>query len=205
LARINSSTNSLFDQGGIALAKLKQFRRVVLIGFALAGLAASNAYADELPVRKSGFWQITTSAKIKDSSSTKNIKIQQCIDNAPETLRKDLVMMEDVGKACPKIDARKTATGYTIDAECFMLKTHAQVAGNFNTTYTIDQTITITDPSSNKVIHSVMTSKGEWLGACPAGWKAGDGHMYGIPKSEFPVGSVGHIIGLSMAFAFTLI
>jgi hypothetical protein len=156
-------------------------------------------------MRKSGFWQITLSTGIEGSSSTEKLKVRQCIDNTPELLHQDSMLMRAARKACSKIDARKTTTGYTINAEC-LVDTHtvnmlAQVTGDFNTTYTMDQTATITDPN-NKVIRTVMTGKGEWLGACPSEWKAGDGEMPNIRKtSGFPVGTLEHILVLSMSFA----
>jgi hypothetical protein len=188
--------------GGIALITFKQFRRVVLTSLILAGVAATNAQADELPMRKSGFWQITLSTGVKGNNLIESPKIHQCVDDAPETLRKYAEQMQKANKACPKIDARKTATGYVIDAECAIAKMSTQVAGDFETTYTLDQTATITNPMTNNVIYTVTKGKGKWLGACPTGWKAGDFQIPGNHKVEdSPVGTVGHILTMSLLIA----
>jgi hypothetical protein len=165
------------------LIKFKQIKRIALISLALTGLTALNAQADELPMRKAGLWEVTISTGIKGGNSMPELKIRQCTDKTVETQLRDSMTMQTARQACSKVYTQKTATGYVVDAECATMIAQTNISGDFETSYTMDQTATIKDPTSGKTIHTVTTGKGKWLGAaCPAGWKAGDVELPGGRK-----------------------
>ena len=133
-------------------------------------ICAMPAFGAELPSRKPGLWEIKMNAENRAAGPT----IRQCIDAST-----DQMMQQSAGalaqSVCSKRDVQRTATGITIDSICTMagktVTTHAVVAGNFDSAYTM----TVTPqgealPAGTRT----MTMSARWLGPCAADQKPGD-------------------------------
>jgi hypothetical protein len=145
----------------------------------LISLVAMPALAAEMPARKAGLWEITTSAGNK-------MAIRQCIDPAT-----DQMMQSRAGAGpgsgpgagpgagtppqCAKRDVQKTGDTVTIDSTCTVagrtVSTHAVVTGSFDSAYTM----TVTSQGDGIPAGAgAMTMSAKWLGPCAADQRPGD-------------------------------
>ena len=148
----------------------------------LALWPANNAGAVELPVRKSGLWEMKV---LNPGSPAPEMTMQQCTD---ATTDKDMAtsfspMAKDV---CSKQDIQKTATGYVTDSVCgiggMSIKSHAEIVGDFNSAYTVKSTSHSEGGPAGVPRDSTTTIEAKWLGACKADQKPGDIVMPGGMK-----------------------
>jgi hypothetical protein len=152
-------------------------RQLVSLGVSLCLLAswpAGNAGAVDLPVRKSGLWEMKV---LHTGSPAPEMTMQQCTD---ETTDKDMStafspMAKDI---CSKQDIQKTATGYVTDSVCgiagMSIKSHAEIIGDFNSAYTVKSTSHSEGGPAGVARDSTTTIEAKWLGACKADQKPGD-------------------------------
>jgi len=141
------------------------------------------ALATELPSRKPGLWQVTTS--IENSSAPARV-IRQCIDAGT-----DQMLQSNAGPfapaACPAREVRSAANSVTIDSTCTVAgKTataHAVATGSFDSAYTMTVTSQSEEIPGGKM---VMTMEAKWLGACAADQKPGDIVMSNGMKINVP-------------------
>jgi uncharacterized protein DUF3617 len=145
----------------------------------LITLVAMPALAADMPARKAGLWEITTSAGNRMS-------IRQCIDAAT-----DQMMQSRAGAGpgtgpgagpgagappqCSKRDVQKTGDTVTIDSTCTVagrtVNTHAVVTGSFGSAYTM----TVTSQGDGIPAGAgTMTMSAKWLGPCAADQRPGD-------------------------------
>jgi hypothetical protein len=148
----------------------------------LASWPANNASAVELPVRKSGLWEMKV---LQTGSPAPEMTMQQCTD---ETTDKDMStsfspMTKDV---CSKQDIQKTATGYVTDSVCGIagvsIKSRAEISGDFNSAYTVKSTSRSEGGPAGMARDSTTTIQAKWLGGCKADQKPGDIMMPGGMK-----------------------
>jgi hypothetical protein len=148
----------------------------------LASWPANNASAVELPVRKSGLWEMKV---LQTGSPAPEMTMQQCTD---ETTDKDMStsfspMAKDV---CSKQDIQKTATGYITDSICGIagvsIKSRAEISGDFNSAYTVKSTSRSEGGPAGMARDSTTTIQAKWLGGCKADQKPGDIMMPGGMK-----------------------
>ena len=154
----------------------------ICIAFALpALLATSHARADELPIRKSGLWEM----RMVRNGSSSETTIHQCTDEASD---KELVttfspMSKEI---CSKKDIHKTATGYVSDTVCgaagVSITSHAEITGDFNSAYKVKSTSHSERGPTGVARDSTTTIEAKWLGACKPDQKAGDIVMPGGMK-----------------------
>jgi hypothetical protein len=160
--------------GFIRLAGTASF--LVLI-FTMPTLAA------ELPSRKPGLWQVTTS--IENSGAPVRV-IQQCIDAST-----DQMLQSNAGPfapaACPGREVKSAADSVTIDSTCTVggktATAHADATGSFDSAYTMTVTSQSEEIPGGKM---VMTMQAKWLGACAADQKPGDIIMSNGMKINVP-------------------
>jgi hypothetical protein len=160
-----------------------------VLSILLVTLIASPAIAAEMPARKAGLWEITSSA---NSAMT----IRQCVDAATDEMMQSRMASgpgsAPVGGAasapsaqrqCSKHDVQKSANTITIDSVCTVMSktvsSHVVLAGSFDSAYTM----TVTSqgdgiPGGSRSV--TMTVK--WLGPCAADQKPGDMIMPGGMK-----------------------
>jgi hypothetical protein len=134
---------------------------VLLIAFAMPAVAA------ELPTRKAGLWEITT------STSGHAVKMQQCIDAATDKAMQSHTSSAP-GANCSKRDVQKSADGMTIDSVCSVagktMTSHIVVNGSFDSNYTM----TITNEGGALPAPRTIALEAKWLGPCAADQKPGD-------------------------------
>jgi len=149
------------------------FLGVILL---LAIGAAVPLKADELPMRKTGFWE----EKISRDGRPEDMIVHECVDEETE---KKLGLTGQLEKAkCGKIAVQRTANGYVVDRVCSIvpprnpLARHSDITGSFDSAYT--------DKTTNRGIDGgifLETVEARWLGACPADWKPGEREVPGRP------------------------
>ena len=148
----------------------------------LALLPAADAAAIELPVRKTGLWEMKV---VRAGSPVPDMTMQHCTD---ETTDKEMsTSFSPVGKEmCSRQDIQKTPTGYVSDSVCgvagMTITSHAEITGDFNSAYTVKSTSHADRGQASTPRDSSTTIEAKWLGACKADQKAGDIMMPGGVK-----------------------
>jgi hypothetical protein len=146
-------------------------------------ILAIPALAAELPSRKPGLWQVTTS--IENSGAPVRV-IRQCIDAST-----DQMLQSSAGPfapaACPGREVKSAADSVTIDSTCTVggktATAHAVATGSFDSAYTMTVTSLSEEIPGGKM---VMTMEAKWLGACAADQKPGDIVMSNGMKINVP-------------------
>lgn len=148
-----------------------------VISTLLITLVAMPALAAEMPARKAGLWEITTSAGNR-------MAIRQCIDAATDQMMQSRAGTEPAPGTgpgagtpppCSKRDVQKTGDTVTIDSTCTVagrtVNTHAVVTGSFDSAYTM----TVTSQGDGIPAGAgTMTMSAKWLGPCAADQRPGD-------------------------------
>ncbi len=134
----------------------------------VALMCTAPAFAGDLPARKAGLWQITTTI-----AAGHTISMQQCIDaRTDEAMQSRFASLPQ--RNCAKHDVQKSGDKITIDSVCTVAgrttSGHIVITGSFDSAYTMVMT---SDVKGAPTPHNItMTAK--WLGACAAGQKPGD-------------------------------
>ncbi len=140
----------------------------------LALLPAGAAFADELPVRKAGLWEMKT---VRTGSRAPDLTMQQCTD---ATTDKDLnSSLSPLAKlVCSRQDIQKTANGYTVDAVCgaagVSITSHTEISGDFNSAYTVNARSHTEKGPGGKPLDTMTRIEAKWVGACKPDQKPGD-------------------------------
>ena len=146
------------------------------LGFCLlAAVLSGRAWADELPIRKAGLWEIKM---VRTGSPMPDMTMQHCTD---ETTDKQMNNMASpmAQQICSKQDIQKTATGYVSDSVCSVagvsIASHSDISGDFNSAYTVTTTSHSDLGSKSKAPRDDVTKiEAKWLGACKPDQKPGD-------------------------------
>lgn len=148
--------------------------------FIMATLAAglgTQALAADMPKRKSGLWEITTSMEGMPKGMG---PIQHCIDRNSDNL-----MQQDAEKfkqQCSATDIKQQGDRITVHSVCKMETTKntyttttmdAVFTGAFDSAYRGDIK-TQFSPPLHGMAESKMAITAKWLGACKPGQKPGD-------------------------------
>ncbi len=151
-------------------------RKLALLGPVVClVLSAGSAFADDLPVRKAGLWEMKM---VRTGSAMPEMTMQHCTD---ETVDKE--MNNNVSpmakKVCAKQDIKKTATGYISDSECnvagMSTTSHAEITGDFNSAYTVKTSSHAQGGAAGAAGRdTTMTLEAKWMGACKPDQKPGD-------------------------------
>jgi hypothetical protein len=169
-------------------------RRFVFI--AAAGLTAAPALALDMPPRKPGLWELKM---IFEGRNLPAQVMRNCIDQSTDKL-----MSANFGgsmqEACSKKDIQNSGGTITVDSVCkfsdMTTTSHAVVAGNFDSAYTVNVTSTREGgrslPGTTPGAKTHMTIEAKLLGPCEAGQKPGDIVMsngikiniLGLPKTS---------------------
>ena len=140
----------------------------------LALLPALDAYADEMPVRKAGLWEMKM---IRPGSPIPVMTLQHCTDEAHE---KDMStsFLPLSKETCSRRNIEKTATGYVGDYTCAVggvtITSHADITGDFNSAFTVKSTTHTERGDSGPKYDNATTIEARWLGACKPDQKPGD-------------------------------
>jgi hypothetical protein len=133
----------------------------------VVGTTAAAAAAGELPARKSGLWEVST------SMSGRNVSLKQCVD-----AQTDQAMQANAGvnsqRDCSKRDLQKSGDTITIDSVCTIAgktrTSHVVITGDFNSGYTM----TIASQGDGGAGARTTTVSAKWVGPCAADQKPGD-------------------------------
>jgi hypothetical protein len=148
---------------------LKQTLAIIVLTTSALALAQGD-----LPKRKSGLWQMTTTAETAKNAKGGVTSMQMCVDQKSDANWLSEGMSKDM---CSKQDYKVEKNLITVNSVCKFGKstatTRTLITGNYDSTYRIDSHATYDPPlSGRKDSKTVMDVK--WLGPCKAGQKPGD-------------------------------
>jgi Protein of unknown function (DUF3617) len=156
-------------------------RRFVLSAALIAGcLAAAPACALDLPQRKAGLWELKMS--FQGRRDLPGRAMRQCVDAQTDKLMNSGFGGGAAAQSCTQRKVSPSPGGFTVDSVCAFngatTTTHAVIAGDFNSAYTVQATSTRSGgrpmPGMPAGGTSHMSLSAKWLGACPAGTRPGD-------------------------------
>lgn len=137
----------------------------------------TQAQAADMPKRKSGLWEITTSMPGMPKGMG---PIQHCIDQNSDDMMKQSA--EKTKQQCSTMDVQQLGNKITIHSVCKMALTAASTTtttmdavftGAFDSAYRGDIQ-TQFSPPMHGMSESKMTIEAKWLGVCKPGQKPGD-------------------------------
>jgi len=143
--------------------------RALILALLVAALPATVTAAD-LPKRKSGLWEITTSEPGGPPGPIATMCIDEKLDDMAKQLSAGAV-------TCTRQELRRDGDRYISDSVCKIgdstATTHAVISGDFESTYQADIQARYSPPLMGMTEgRSVMNAK--WLGPCRAGQRPGD-------------------------------
>lgn len=156
---------------------------LLIAGLATVLPALPSANAGDLPMRKSGLWQIKVENAIDGQKMPDLMTMQMCIDRSKDDLTAEPKDMKkgDMRKQCSKMDVKRTGSRVVIDSVCTVGKHvttgRTVITGNLNNEYRMENTTRFTPPM--QTTSSVTT--GKWLGPCKPGQKHGSLTLPGMP------------------------
>ena len=156
-------------------------RRLAMPALAIAGCltAAASASALDLPQRKAGLWELKMSIEGRNLPGQ---AMRQCIDAASDKLMNSNFGGGPAQQSCAQQKVSASPGGFTVDSVCKFgaatTTTHAVVAGDFGSAYTMQVTSTRSGgppmPGMPAGGTSHMAISAKWLGPCRAGERPGD-------------------------------
>ena len=152
-------------------------RQILSLGLGSCLLAlwpALDAGAVEMPLRKTGLWEMKL---VRTGSPLPEMTMQHCTD---ETTDKDMATASSPlsKEICSKRDIEQTATGYVTDSVCSVagvsMTSHSEISGDFNSAYTVKTTTHSERGPAGLPRDATTMIEAKWLGACKPGQKPGD-------------------------------
>jgi hypothetical protein len=165
--------------------RLRKTASLLIAGVATSLLALPSTHAAEMPMRKSGLWEIKVGNTIDGQKIPVLTTVQMCIDQSKDdlTARPDEMQTGDV-RQCSKMDTTPMASGMVVDSVCAVGKHTATgrtvITGNLNSEYRMENTTRFTPPMQGMQTTSSVAT-GKWLGACRPGQKHGSMTVSGVP------------------------
>ncbi|GIK87236.1 MAG: hypothetical protein KJ018_07390 [Burkholderiales bacterium] len=133
-------------------------------------LGAAPVHAADLPRRRSGLWEITTS----QPGAPAAVSGQLCIDEKTDDLAQQLAQG---AMSCSRQQVRPEGDGWVLDSVCRLgestATTRARISGRFDSAYQVDIDSSY-EPPIMGMRGGKATVKARWLGACRPGQRAGD-------------------------------
>ena len=145
-------------------------RALAVVCFGLSGAGASAA---DIPVLKSGLWELSRSTS--QQPETKRVT-EMCLDESVQADMREFGL--GVAKElCSKSDRRVEGNRLTIDAVCKLgattMTAHSVMTFSGNTAYHTEGSATYDPPMAN-MSESKSSIDAKWVGECPAGQQPGD-------------------------------
>lgn len=159
---------------------------LLITGLATTLFALPSTNAADMPMRKSGLWEIKVGNTIDGQKMPVPTTVKMCIDQGKDDLTggPDDMKTGDVPKQCSKMDMTPMGSGMVIDSVCAVGKHTATgrtvITGNLNSEYRMENTTRFTPPMQGMQTTSSVTT-GKWLGPCRPGQKHGSMTVSGIP------------------------
>lgn len=169
----------------------------IILGLCVVPLLA---YADDLPKRKPGLWEVSVA-----SAGRPGQVMKQCTDETTDEkmMATGNSMANSLGVQCSKKEMKKAGDTFTAESECTMngtkLTSKTVFSGDFNSQYT-GETNASYDPPLMGMTGSQSTITARWLGPCEAGQKPGDmvmpgGHVVNMEMLNSKLGQLGAAAG----------
>lgn len=154
-------------------------RRTGLLLAVAAGLALpAAAQSLDLPRRKAGLWEITTT--MEKPRGMPEMEVRMCLDAATDRELMDYALKLS-GDQCKSLTTKRQGRSYVIDADCSFAgaatKTKTVITGDFNSAYTVR--IEGTMEAGKGPQSTLLTQEAKWKGADCPGMKPGDITMFG--------------------------
>ena len=154
--------------------RTRKLRRAAVAAIALFATAfpAGSRAAEEMPPRKPGLWETSTTV---DGRQVGGGKMRQCIDAAVEGTLRDFGRESE--KDCTLREMKRDGDTMTLRSVCKMgestASTTGKFTGNLSENYRGDLEIKYEPPFAGKS-DAKMTIEARWLGPCEEGQKPGD-------------------------------
>ena len=144
----------------------------------------SFAQAADVPMRKSGLWEIRTETRAGGQSMPGPMTMQVCIDQSKDDITAAPNDMQRMKQRCSKMDVKRSGNTVTMDSVCThegrTVTSHATITGNMTTDYRMESSARFSPPMHGmSAMESTMT--GKWIGVCKPGQKHGLVTMSGMP------------------------
>ena len=146
---------------------------VSFAGLCVAGSAAFDSFAADLPVLKSGLWEVS---RVSNQQSDKKHLTTMCLDDSVQAEMREFSM--GVAKEmCTQNERHVEGNRMTVKATCKLgpttMKTESVMVFSGNTAYHTDATASY-DPPFMNMSESKSTIDGKWAGPCKPGQQPGD-------------------------------
>lgn len=164
--------------------RIRLHRLVSSAMFAGILLAPLVVQASDLPLRKSGLWEIRTETRMDGQKMPGPMTMQLCIEQGRDDMLAESGDPNDMRKRCSKMAVKRSGNTVTVDSVCRMdgytATGHTVVTGNLATDYRMQSTTRFDPPMQGmRTMDSTMT--GKWTGPCKPGQKHGSMTMSGMP------------------------
>jgi len=148
-------------------------RVATTLAIACFGLAPASAFADDIPVLKSGLWELSRSTS--QQPETKRLTTM-CLDESVQAEMREFGLGV-AREMCSKSDRRVEGNRLTIDAVCKLgvttMITHSVMTFSGNTAYHTEGSATY-DPPMMNLSESKSSIDAKWVAECPPGQEPGD-------------------------------
>ena len=144
-----------------------------IAGLCAAGGAAFGTYAADLPVLKSGLWEVS---RVSTQQGDKKHLTTMCLDDSVQAEMREFSM--GVAKdMCTQNERRVDGNRMTVKATCKLgpttMKTESVMVFSGNTAYHTDATASY-DPPFMNMSEAKSSIDGKWTGPCKVGQVPGD-------------------------------
>ena len=151
-------------------------RSLLLLGVLLPGLG--GAQAQEMPVRKSGLWEMQMSSSMVGGGIT----MLQCIDDKTDAQMQKQALQANGSGNCT-VSSKRVAADWEYLSVCkqegMTVRSSTRVSGDFQSAYQMDSTTRMEPPPMPGMTEVKTLIKLRHMGACPASMKPGDTTLNG--------------------------
>jgi len=146
---------------------------VSFAGLCAAGSAAFDSFAADLPVLKSGLWEVS---RVSNQQSDKKHLTTMCLDDSVQAEMREF--STGVAKEmCTQNERQVEGNRMTVKATCKLgpttMKTESVMVFSGNTAYHTDSSASY-DPPFMNMSEAKSTIDGKWTGPCKPGQLPGD-------------------------------
>lgn len=147
---------------------------LALTALVAAGMSAA-AMALDLPKRKSGLWEVKTSMPDMPAQMQQTA-IKMCVDEKSDDITQQMADAE-AKQNCSKSEIKRDGERWVIHSVCkeqgITMTTDGVFSGKFDSAYKAEMKAAYQPPIQG-MASSRMVMDARFLGACPAGMKAGE-------------------------------
>lgn len=144
--------------------------KLVFVVPAILSFFAVASFADDLPKRKAGLWEIQVTSEKMPATTMK-----QCVDEQTDIDIQE--MSGDLKGMCSRNELKRTMSGYTMESDCKVgnsrVVSTGTLTGDFTSSYTMDMKSKYEPPMMGMAGGTTKMSA-RHLGACEPGQRPGD-------------------------------